>query len=259
MNLVQASGLCAKVADGLAFNNLSFEITEKGVYGFLGKDKAEIGALADILAGVLAPESGDLLYKERSLYASARSNADIRKKLSYASAELYFDADLTAFELIDTWGRAKGVDPDKRYRQIKEALELTGLSAKTEVLFEELTLSEKKRLTIACALVGNPDVIILNDPVHYLDSKQAGEVKKLIRKLGSIKTVLLLSNDSALVEELCDNVAIVHGGELLLWERTEELLTSLKEKRLGGLANVLSALTEEKEKNAAADGQSVKE
>lgn len=245
MRSIKASDICLVRGGICAADSLSFEIKEKGIYGFLAKSEKELSLLADALAGICELDGGELLYSGESLYTDSKTNARIRRKISYAPSELYFDSDLTSFELIDLWGKVKKTDPDKRYRQIKEALELTGLSSKTEVLFEELTLSEKKRLTLACALVGNPDFIILCDPVRYLDSKQASEIKKLLLKLGGIKTVIILSTDPALIEAVCNTVAIIHEGRSLLWENTEDLLNLLKENRLGGLANALYALIEE--------------
>lgn len=253
MSLLQASNVCVSITEDFSVRDISFEISEKGIYGFLGKNGSGKSVLANILAGALPVDEGEILCKASSLYASDKQNAVLKRKIGYAASELFFDGDMTAFEIIDLLGKAKRVDPDKRYRQIKEAFELTGLSGKAEVLFDELTLSEKKRLAVACALVGNPDVIILDDPFRHLEPKQVSEVKSLIRMLGKKKPVLLFSSRPGDIEELCDNVAIMHDGELVLWESTEALLDKLKSNGLGGLANALDALTERADESQASE------
>ena len=203
-----------------------------------------------MLAGACPVDDGGIVYKKGELYAERRQTAQIKKKIGYAPSAQIYDADMSAIEIIDLLGRAKGVDPDKRVRQIREAFELTGLGSKTDVLYGEMTLSERRRLAIACALIGGPDVIILDEPLRYLDPKQVSEVKKLIRMLGTKKVVLLFSAYPAEIEDLSDNVAILCDGELALWEETDSLMSRLKANGVGGLAKVLDALCEESAKKS---------
>lgn len=247
MNLLEAKEIYKVCTPELSLKDISFAIEEKGVYGFLGKDGAGKSALAHVLAGASETDGGSVLYKERELYSSDKLGAEIKLKIGYAPEKCVFDGDMTAFELLDLTGKAKKTEPDKRYRQIKEALELTGLSPKGNTLIEQLNLSEKKRLSIANALLGNPEVIILYEPLRYLDANQASEIKKLIAMLCSKKVVLIFSARPADIEELCGTVAIMHEGRLALWEKTEDLLRTLRENELGGLSDALEALSEKGE------------
>lgn len=247
MKLLEAKEIYRVCATQLSLRDISFEIEEKGVYGFLSKDSAELEALADVLAGAAETDGGSLRYKERELYASDRLCAEIKRKIGYAPHKCFFDGDLTSFELLDLTGRAKGIEPDKRFRQIKEALEITGLSRNRDTLIEELDLGEKKRLSIANALLGNPEVVILCEPLRYLDAKQSSEIKRLVSMLSGKRLVLVFSVRPSDVEELCGTVAIMSEGKMVLWESTEALLNKLRENQLGGLSDALDALSEKGE------------
>ena len=241
MSLVKAEGICKMCTEDFSLKDISFEIEEKGIYGFLGSRGAGNSSLAKILAGAWDIDSGSLSFKDKEMYLSDKQDALIKSRIGYVSEKPLFDEKSTAFEFLDFLGKAKRIDPDKRYRQIKEALEITGLTQKSEMLIFDLALNEKKRLAIAASLLGNPDVIIWDEPFRYLDSKQADEIKNLMGMLKNKKVVLVFSANSADIEAICDNVGILSRGELVLWKSKDELIATLEENRLGGLSDVLEA------------------
>lgn len=228
-------------------NGLSFNVSEKGVYGVLGKANSGKTVLAEILAGACRIDEGSVSYKEQKLYESEKQSADIKKKIGYVASSCFFDRDITVFEAIDLLGKSKSIDPDKRFRQIKEALELTGLSLRTETLIGELAPNDRKRLMLAASLLGNPDVIIMDEPLRGFEKKQAEDIKNIISMLGRKKLVIMFSSRPDEIEELCANIAILHEGQIVAEYEKEALLTVIRENNLGSLANVLDALTEDKE------------
>ena len=245
MSLIFVSDVVKKISDEFSLTDISFEIEEKGIYGFLGKSGSGKTLLCEILAGAREIDEGSVVYKDRPLYKKARTTAEIKKKIGYVPHKCFFDGDMTVTEVMDLIGTARGVDPDKRYRQIKEALELLGLSLKTATLVEDLTLAEKKRLSIAAALIGNPEVLIMDEPFGYLEGQQADEIARLIRMLGQKKVVLMFTARASYVEKLADTTAFICNGQLALWENTAELMEKLSGNGLGGLAAALDAFNEE--------------
>ena len=241
MSLIRAEGICKMCNEDFSLKDIDFEIEEKGIYGFLGSRGAGNSSLARILSGAWDIDAGHLFYGDREMYLSDKQDASIKNKIGYVPEKPLFDKKSTAFEILDFVGKAKKVDPDKRYRQIKEALELTGLTQKSEMLISDFALNEKKRLAIAASLLGNPDVIIWDEPLRYLDAKQAADIKKLLGMLKNKKVVLIFSANSQDVEDICDNIGVLSNGELVLWKSKEELVSILKENRLGGLSDVLDA------------------
>lgn len=243
MSLIKAENICKAYSEDFSLKDISFDICDKGIYGFLGKRGAGNTSLAKVLAGVSDIDSGRLLYKDVELHRDTKQGTLIKKKIGYVPEKPIFDSGVTAFEILDLIGKSKKIEPDKRYRQIKEALELTGLSLKSEVLTEHLELHEKKRLSMAASLLGNPEVIIWDEPLRFLDSRQAEEIKKIASMLKSRKVVLVFSADPCAIEELCDSIAIMSQGEIALWKSKEELLSVLEENELGVLSDALEAFS----------------
>ena len=227
MSLLELKNVSKKFSDDFSIDDVSFDIDEKGVYGFFAKGKSGKTMLATILCGACQIDEGAILYKHQPLHASAKQTAKIKKKIGYVPDACIFPADMTMSELLDFTGKAKGVNPDKRVRQIKEALNLTGLSAKADVVIGNLTISEKKRMAYANALMGNPDVIIVDEPLAVIDSTQRDEIKKLIEMLGKMKVVLLFSKSSSELEELCSYAGVLADGELIAFEPIDTLLSRL--------------------------------
>lgn len=242
MSFIELRGVNCKSSEGPALKNITFEIDEKGVYGFLGRSGSGKTLLCRVLAGVCAADGGSVIYKDNDLYKNPKQTAVMKRKIGYVPQKCFFDRDSTVFESLDLIGKAKLLDPDKRFRQIKDALELTGLSEKYEVLVSDLSLSEKKRLTVASALLGNPDLIIMDEPLQYMDKNQAEGIKSVIELLRKRKVILIFSSRAADVQSLSDNIAFLHNGELILWKNSEELVDILTENRLGTLADAYDAL-----------------
>lgn len=243
MSLLEVKSLCVSEPEGAALRDISFIAEEQGVYGFFCKDKDALTLLARTLSGACEADEGSVYYRDNDFFAKERQTAKLKKKIGYVPSRCFFSKEDTVAESLDLLGRAKGVNPDKRARQIKEALELTGLSEKSEVLVGELTPSEKKRASYAASLLGNPDVIIIDEPFGAIDAAAKDGIKKLIGMLGKMKVVLLLANNPNEVDELCSYAAILDRGELLAFEPTCELLSRINK--------TVNALLRVREKGAA--------
>lgn len=227
MSILEVKGISAAETEGVSIRDISFCIDEKGIYGFFGKDGDTLTLLSRVLCGAREADVGEIYYHGNELFSSEKKTARIKKKIGYVPKSSYFSKDMTLVEALDLVGRAKGVSADKCARQIKEALELTGLTDKSDQLFEALTPSEKKRACYASSLLGNPDVVIIDEPFGAVDASAKDELKKLIAMLGKMKAVILLSKNPTDSDELCSYAAILDGGELLAFEPIDELLARI--------------------------------
>ena len=245
MSFLEVKDMRCALSQTFELNDVSFDISEKGVYLFFGKSGSGKTALCRVLAGACEIDGGTVSYKGALLYDKDKQTALIKRKIGYVPQKSFFDADMTAFEVLDLIGKVKLVDPDKRFRQIKEAFELTGLSSKYQVLVSDLTLSERKRLSIAASLLGNPDVIIMDEPLQYMDKKQAAQIKDMIRMLRSRKVILIFTSRCADFQDVSDDIAFLHNGSIILWKNTDELLSTLKQNDLGTVADAYDALTQD--------------
>ena len=243
MSLLAVDRLSKICPDGFAIDGISFEVQANGIYGFFGKKGSGKTLLASLLCGICDADAGEISYKGTNILASEKNANKAKRKLGYVPERCPFPTDMTVSEVLDFTGMAKGVLPDKRARQIKEALTLIGLDKKADVLIDSLTPSEKKRVAYANALIGNPDVIIIDEPLAIIDAAQKEETKKILAMLGKMKAVLVFSKNPTEIEELCDHVAILSCGRLPVYESVQSMfeklsgtLSALLRVRLGGVS-----------------------
>ena len=223
MSTFEAKNITKKCGDRTVLDGISFSIEEKGVYAILGKKASGKTVLADILAGCSHIDDGEFIYRDVSVYSNSKNNRLAKLKIGYVSQEMHFFSDMTVFEILDFAGKLRRVQADKRIRQIKEALEIVGLSDKYEVFVGELSLSEKKRLSLAHALIGNPSLIIFDEPTANIALDDADLIKDVIMMLGDKKIIILLTDKVRLVQSVATNVGILSNGELKLWESMDSL------------------------------------
>lgn len=223
MSILEVKNITMKNGDDIVLDDVSFDVEEKGIYAILGKKSSGKSYLAKVLAGVLESEEGDVVYRNLSVYSNSKNNKAVKTKIGYVPENIIFFPDMTVFEVLDFAGKLRHVGSDKRIRQIKEALEMVGLSDKYEVFVKELTLSEKKRLSLAHALIGNPSLIILDDPTGQISLGDAELIKNVIMMLGDKKVVILLTDKVNLAQSVAKHIGIMANGSLTLWESAEEL------------------------------------
>ena len=134
---------------------------------------------------------------------------------------------MTAAEYLDFVAHAKGVPFEAALRQVKEVMQLTGIEDVSDRLMKNLSKGYRQRVGIAQAMLGDPDVIILDEPTVGLDPKQIIEIRDLIKKLGTIKTVILSSHILAEISAVCDHVMIISHGRLVADDSIENLEDSV--------------------------------
>ncbi len=224
--MIRVENLSYFEEDRALLSSLSFSIPKGGVHGVLGPRGSGKGLLLSILAGCEKADEGSTTV--HGIQSCEETNT--RKKIGYVPKHPAFYRDMTVLEVLDFIGEAREVPADKRYRQIKEALELLELSERKNRLVSRLTPSETTRLSIAGALLGNPDVILLDDPFSQKDPELRALLSRLIPMLGRVKTVLLSGTDFKTIRSLCEDVAILADGKILAYGTFEELEHQLTQR-----------------------------
>lgn len=254
MNLVEVKRLNKRFDNGIALEDISFYINEKGVFGFTGRLEAGKSELAAVLAGCAEPDEGNVFYKETDIYENEKSCVLAKMKIGYMPEKSFFYSDMTVFETLNFTGKAKGVEPDKRFRQIKEALALVGLSEQKTTLVGNLNRSQKRFLGVANAVIGNPDVIILDEPMAALDATYKDNMTSVISMLGKMKPVLLFCRNPIDAQELCAQAVIMHKGRILMNDSVEDCLERINSSSAQGstysLGDVMNALIAQAESEA---------
>ena len=245
MSLLKVDNLKMSAEEKNLLDGLSFEINEKGIYVILSRSSLELTALAKALAGVTVPEDGTVFYKDIEL-SNKKQGKKLRTKIGYIPKESFLYPDMTAYEVLDFTGKMRGVSVDKRIRQIKEALELLALSQLRDAFVKDLNFSEKKRLLLANALIGNPGMIIIDEPCANVIAEDAELICEVIEMLGERKTVVILTEKISLANELAKCIGIISKGKIALWSSLDNIREKL-DNDPNALLKTFIAFTDEAE------------
>ena len=223
MSILELNNITKTDGDTTVLDGVYFEIEEKGLYAILCKNSSERVALAEVLAGCASIDEGMMVFRGIPVYANDRNSREAKSKIGYVPSETFFFGDMTVFDTLDFTGRMRKVSSNKRVRQIKESLELVNLSSKCEVYVSELSISEKKRLALANALIGNPSMIILDEPTESVSANDADIIKGLIHMIKDKKLIILLTDKTSLAQEMAMHAGVLANGEITLWDYMENL------------------------------------
>ncbi|MCQ2426822.1 MAG: ABC transporter ATP-binding protein [Clostridia bacterium] len=228
--MIKVKNLTKKYGDNTAVNDISFTIEEGRIYGLLGPNGAGKSTTMNIITGCLAATSGTVLVDGKDIFENP---IEAKKHIGYLPEIPPLYTDMTPAEYLEFVAEAKGVPFAKRAKQVKSAMEKTDLIPVADRLIQNLSKGYRQRVGIAQAMIGDPDVIILDEPTVGLDPKQIIEIRELVRSLAKIKTVIISSHILSEIAEVCDHVLIISGGRLV----ADESLASLEEraKRSNGL------------------------
>ncbi len=214
--MIEIKGLTKKNGDKTIINDISLKI-DKGVLGILGVEASGKTTLLNIISANTAFDSGEVLIDMKGI------SRESKKSIGYLLEGAPLFDDLTPSEFLTFIAEAKKVPYEKQYRQITEALDLAELNEVKDNPIYSLSATERKLLGIAQTLLGNPSVIILDDPFLGMDEVAKKSVKTIIKMLGEIKTVIIASRYPSDLLDTCTDIAILSDGKLLAYANSEKL------------------------------------
>lgn len=228
--------------DFMAVNDLSFEIGEGHVYGFLGPNGAGKTTTMNIMTGCLSATAGKVRISGYDIFEEPRK---AKKLIGYLPEQPPLYMNETPMEYLKFVGEAKGLKGTELRRQIDEVISQTKIENVKNRLISNLSKGYRQRVGIAQALLGNPEVIILDEPTVGLDPIQIIEIRDLIRQLGEKHTVILSSHILSEVQAICEKVLIISKGKLVAFDEPEHLEKLLRAS--GGISFAAEASREETE------------
>ena len=204
-----------------ALHGISFTVERGHVYGFLGPNGAGKSTTMNIITGCLAATDGTVTINGHDIF---KEPIEAKRSIGYLPEQppLYLDMKVT--EYLDFVGRAKGLRGAELFDQIDEVTELTGLSQVKSRLIKNLSKGYKQRVGIAQAMLGNPEVIILDEPTVGLDPIQIIEIRDLIKSLSQTHTVILSSHIMQEISAVCDRIMIISSGRLVASDTIDGLV-----------------------------------
>ncbi len=218
--MIQVEHLSKKYGDFLAVDDLSFTIEDGHIYGFLGPNGAGKSTTLNIMTGCLAATSGDIKIDGYDIYENEK---EAKKLLGYLPEIPPLYVDQTPREYLSFVAEAKGISKADREAEIEKVIEETHIEDVADRLIKHLSKGYRQRVGIAQALLGNPSVIILDEPTVGLDPMQIIEIRDLIAELGKNHTVILSSHILSEVQAICEKVLIIYKGKLVAFDNQENL------------------------------------
>ena len=210
--MIEVSHLTKRYAAHTAVEDLSFTVPDGGVYGLLGPNGAGKTTTMNIMTGCLAATSGTVSIGGYDIFEDER---EAKRRLGYLPElpPLYMDS--TPAEYLDFVARAKGLAGDELKRSVRRVLAETHTDDVANRLMRNLSKGYRQRVGIAQALLGNPPVLILDEPTVGLDPKQIIEIRNLIKSLGRKHTVILSSHILSEVQAVCERVIVINRGSIV--------------------------------------------
>lgn len=221
--MIKVRNLTKKYGNHLAVNGISFDIKPGKIYGLLGPNGAGKSTTMNILTGCLAATSGEVKVDGHDIFDEP---LEAKRHIGYLPEQPPVYGEMTPKEYLTFVAEAKGVPFEKSLRHVKEVMQLTQIYDVRNRLIRNLSKGYRQRVGIAQAMIGEPDVIILDEPTVGLDPAQIIEIRNLIRKLGSIKTVIISSHILAEISAVCDHVIIISHGNIVANDTLENLEAS---------------------------------
>ena len=222
--MIKVEHLTKYYGDFLAVDDLSFQIAEGHVYGFLGPNGAGKTTTMNIMTGCLSPTSGSVTVGGFDILAEPEQ---AKRLIGYLPEQPPLYMNETPLEYLRFVGEAKGLRGEELDRQVSEVIGQVKIREVAHRRISALSKGYRQRVGIAQALLGNPKVIILDEPTVGLDPLQIIEIRDLIRQLGQAHTVILSSHILSEVQAICEKILIIAHGKLLAFGEPDQLERSL--------------------------------
>lgn len=236
--MIEVKNVTKKYGNFTAVDDISFDVKDGEIVGLLGPNGAGKSTTMNMITGFIEMTEGEIVING---YDISKKPQKAKKQIGYMPEGVPSYQELTAKEFIKYMAELKLIDRKIRKEQVEEVIKKTGLEDVQNKLIKNLSRGYKQRVSMAGALVGSPDVLILDEPTVGLDPKQILEIRNLIKDLGKKHTVILSSHILSEVSQICDRVVIINKGKIVAIDTPENLEEKTKNK------NILYVTVEDKQ------------
>ena len=236
--MIEVKNVTKKYGNFTAVDNITFTVKDGEVVGLLGQNGAGKSTTMNMITGFIEPTEGTIIVNGFDIM---KKSLKAKKQIGYMPENVPLYPELTVKEFVSYMAELKLVGRKERKQEVENAIKETGLEEVKNKLIRNLSRGYKQRVSMAGALVGNPEVLILDEPTVGLDPKQIIEIRNLIKNLGKKHTVILSSHILSEISQICERVVILNKGRIVAIDTPENLEEKTKEQ------NILFVTVEDKE------------
>ncbi len=218
--MIEVKHLTKKYGSNTVVDDLSFTVKDGRIYGFLGPNGAGKSTTMNMITGCLSPSSGEI---------------KVEGKIGYLPESPPVYTEMTPEEYLVFVARMKDIKESDIPAAVASAMEATNITGVKDRLIGNLSKGYRQRVGISQAILGDPDIIILDEPTVGLDPRQMVDVRKLILELGKNHTVVLSTHILSEVAAVCSDIIMIAGGRLIACDTTENLLKTVKDESVTDL------------------------
>ena len=218
--MIEVRNLVKYYGDHMAVDHLNFTIQKGQIYGFLGPNGAGKSTTMNIMTGYLGATEGQILINGHDILAEPYK---AKRDIGYLPEQPPLYMDMTVLEYMKFVAALKLIDKSIKSAQLDQVISLVRLEPVKNRLIKNLSKGYRQRVGLAGALIGFPEIIILDEPTVGLDPQQIIEIRQLIRGLAKDHTVILSSHILSEVREVCDHIMIIYQGKLVASDTPENL------------------------------------
>jgi len=229
--MIEINNLVKRYGDKKAVKGISFTVNDGEVLGFLGPNGAGKTTTMNIITGYLSSTSGSVKVNGHDILEEPEL---AKKEIGYLPENPPLYTDMTVKEYLNFICDLKGVEKEKRKNQLENIVAMVKISDVYDRLIGNLSKGYKQRVGIAQALVGNPSILILDEPTVGLDPNQIIEIRRLIKALSKNHSIIISSHILSEIQEIADRVVIINNGKIAAIDTISDL-----SKRLAGQSKLL--------------------
>ena len=218
--MIEVKNVTKKYGKFVAVDDISFNIKEGEIVGLLGPNGAGKSTTMNMLTGFIEQTEGEIIIDG---YDMLKKPKKAKKQIGYMPEGVPLYTDLTVKEFVTYMAEIKKIDRKTRKEKVQKIIEQTGLKDVEKKLIRNLSRGYKQRVSMAGSLVGEPKILILDEPTVGLDPKQITEIRNLIKELGKKHTIILSSHILSEVSQICNKVIIINKGKIVAIDTPEKL------------------------------------
>lgn len=218
--MIKVKNVTKKYGNFYAVRNINFEVNDGEIVGFLGRNGAGKSTTMNMITGFIEPTEGEIIVDGYNIDQKPKK---VKSQIGYMPEGTPLYSELTVKEFVTYMAELRGVPKKERKEAVQKAIESTGLEKVQANLTKSLSRGYKQRVSMAGAIVGNPKILILDEPTVGLDPKQVIEIRDLIKSFRKDHTVLISSHILSEISQICEKVIIIDKGEIVAVDTPKNL------------------------------------